>query len=512
MRVGLVILDGWGCNDAPQRDAVAAAATPTMDRLTRAGYATELAVSGRRVGLPTGQMGNSEVGHLTIGAGRVLTQAATKIGDAIDAGSFASTEAFQTAFDAVHDGGRVHIVGLVSDGGVHADIRHIRALIDAAATAGVEAVTHAITDGRDTDPHGGADFVAALAAHAETVGTGAVATVVGRYLAMDRDRNWDRTARAAAALTAAGAAPHTAATAEAAVQRAYDRGESDEFIAPTQVAGRPRIRAGDAVICANFRPDRMRQLVRMLCDIDPTWEGSYAPADLTVVTMTRYDARFTLPVAFAADRPATPLGAALAAAGRTQFRCAESEKYAHVTYFLNGGREAPFDGERRTIVDSPDVPTYDMAPAMAADTVTDVTVEAIRTDDPDVVVVNYANPDMVGHTGDFAAAVTAVEAVDAALDRLVAAMRDADAVVCVTADHGNADEMGPPDRPHTAHTTNRVPFVYLPAPDDVRPHVLGADRSLCDIAPTLLQAADVAVPATMTGEAIAHPVTDDAAG
>jgi phosphoglycerate mutase (EC 5.4.2.1) len=290
MRVGLVILDGWGCNDAPQRDAVAAAATPTMDRLSRAGYATELEVSGRRVGLPAGQMGNSEVGHLTIGAGRVLTQASTKIGDAIAAGTFASTDAFQAAFDACGDGGRVHIIGLASDGGVHAELRHIRALIDAAAAAGVEAVTHAITDGRDTDPHGGAEYVAALAAHAERAGTGGVATVLGRYLAMDRDHNWDRTARAAAALTEDAAAPHTAASAVAAVRAAYDRGESDEFIAPTQVADRPRIRAGDAVICANFRPDRMRQLVRMLCDIDPVWDGSYAPDDLTVVTMTRYDA------------------------------------------------------------------------------------------------------------------------------------------------------------------------------------------------------------------------------
>ena len=512
MRVGLVILDGWGCNDAPQRDAVATAATPTMDRLTRAGYATELAVSGRRVGLPTGQMGNSEVGHLTIGAGRVLTQAATQIGDAIAAGTFASTDAFQAAFDAVRDGGRVHIVGLASDGGVHADVRHMRALIDAADAAGVEAVTHAITDGRDTDPHGGVEYVAELAAHAERVGTGGVATVVGRYLAMDRDRNWDRTTAAVAALTQRDAAPHTAASAAAAVQAAYDRGESDEFIAPTQVADRPRIRAGDAVICANFRPDRMRQLVRMLCDIDPVWDGSYAPPDLTVVTMTRYDARFDLPVAFTADRPATPLGAALAAAGRTQFRCAESEKYAHVTYFLNGGREDAVDGETRTIVDSPDVPTYDAMPAMAADAVTDVTVDAIAADDPDVVVVNYANPDMVGHTGDFDAAVAAVEAVDAELARLVAAMQAAGAAVCVTADHGNADEMGPPDRPHTAHTTNRVPFVFLPPPGDGRPYVLRADRSLPDIAPTVLRCAAVPVPQTMTGTPIVTPVSDIDAG
>jgi phosphoglycerate mutase (EC 5.4.2.1) len=393
---------------------------------------------------------------------------------------------------------------------VHADVRHIRALIDAAAAAGVEAVTHAITDGRDTDPHGGAAFVAELAAHADRVGTGAVATVVGRYLAMDRDRNWDRTAAAVAALTQEDAAPHTAASAAAAVQMAYDRGESDEFIAPTKVAGRPRIGDGDAVICANFRPDRMRQLVRMLCDIDPTWDGGDAPADLTVVTMTRYDPRFDFPVAFSADRPAMPLGAALAAAGRTQFRCAESEKYAHVTYFLNGGREDAVDGETRAIVDSPDVPTYDAMPAMAAAEVTAVTVDAIADGDPDVVVVNYANPDMVGHTGDFAATVTAVEAVDAALARLVDAMCDAGAVVCVTADHGNADEMGPPERPHTAHTTNRVPFVYLPAPGDARPHVLGADRSLCDIAPTVLRAADVPVPSTMTGVPIATPATDDA--
>jgi 2,3-bisphosphoglycerate-independent phosphoglycerate mutase len=502
MDAALVILDGWGL-DGPGRNAVSAADTPTFDRFLATGASGTLDVSGRRVGLPEGQMGNSEVGHLNIGAGRVVTQPLARIDDAIAGGSFFENGALHGAVEHVRStGGRLHLMGLVSAGGVHSHQRHLHALLEFAARNDVEAVTHAFTDGRDTPPTAGADALADLDAAVDEYGTGDVATVTGRYYAMDRDENWARTKRAYDAIVDR-VADHEAPTAAAAVEAAYARDETDEFVAPTLIDDAPAIRDGDAVVFANFRADRARQLVRMLTNVDPTWPVAVDPPEIHLVTMTTYDERFDFPVAFPPVDLTDTLGETLARAGKTQLRIAESEKYAHVTYFLNGGREVTFEGECRRIVESPDVPTYDLCPEMSAAAVTDAAVDHIERSDPDVLVLNYANPDMVGHTGDFAAAAEAVEAVDAQLARLVDAVHAAGGHVLLTADHGNADDMGTAEDPHTAHTPNPVPFVYLAPGDDpsggrrVRP-----GGSLCDVAPTLLELIGVDRPAAMTGESL----------
>ena len=500
MQVGLVILDGWGLGDHDRRDAVKTASTPNFERFADAGAYGTLDVSGRRVGLPEGQMGNSEVGHLNIGAGRVVTQAYTRIEDAIAAGEFRSNPAIEAAFEHVAGtGGRVHCMGLLSDGGVHSEQGHLHALLEAAADYGVAAVTHAFTDGRDTDPYAGEEYLTRLESVVDDCGTGGVATVSGRYYAMDRDQNWERTERAYDAIVDRDA-DHEADTAVEAVRASYDRGDTDEFVKPTLIRGQPALDDGDAVLFFNFRPDRARQLVRLLADIDPEWPFDTNPPEITIVTMTEYDETFDLPVAFPPVEPTRTLGDALSAAGLTQFRIAESEKYPHVTYFLNGGREVAFDGEIRRIVESPDVPTYDHHPEMSAAAVTDAAVEVIDTDDPDAMVLNYANPDMVGHTGDFEAAVTAVETIDRELGRLVSTLRSAGSHVLVTADHGNADDMGTPETPHTAHTTNPVPLIYLTPDGDTGGTQVREGGSLCDIAPTMLALLDVEAPSAMTGE------------
>jgi 2,3-bisphosphoglycerate-independent phosphoglycerate mutase len=516
MDVGLVILDGWGLNpDGNVRDAVAAAETPTVDRLRRAGAGGTLETHGRRVGLPEGQMGNSEVGHLNIGAGRVVVQESARITDAIarsrgEESTFEDpadppldeTEALNSAFEyANNHGGRVHLLGLVSDGGVHAYQSHLHALIELAAERGVEAVTHAFTDGRDTAPTGGAAYLRDLEAVVERNGTGDVATVCGRYYAMDRDENWERTRRAYDAIVNR-EADHTAASAVEAVDASYDRETTDEFVEPTLVEGGPRLADGDAAIVYNFRADRARQLTRMLADIDPVWPFETDPPKMRLVTMTEYDRTFDVPVAFSPRQPENTLGEVLAATDHSQLRIAETEKYAHVTYFLNGGREVEFDGELREIVPSPDVPTYDQQPVMSAPAVTDTAIEVIEREDPSVVVLNYANPDMVGHTGEFEAAIAAVEAVDEQLSRLVDAMQAAGGDVLVTADHGNADDMGTAQQPHTAHTTNPVPFVSL-APDGTDGgRTVRSGGTLADIAPTILALLGVEKPAEMTGTSL----------
>ena len=502
METALVILDGWGLGDHDRRDAVKAAETPAFDAATERGADGRLVVHGRRVGLPEGQMGNSEVGHLNIGAGRVVKQAYTRITDALAEGSLADNDAVADALDhAASTGGRVHFMGLVSDGGVHSDVEHLLALIDAAADAGVPATSHAFTDGRDTAPEIADGFLADVTAKADERGTGHVATVTGRYHAMDRDENWERTKKAYDAIVAR-EAPHEAESAVAAAREAHARGETDEFVEPTLVADEPALADGDAVIFFNFRADRARQLVRMLTDTRPDWAFDLDQPDVRLTTMTEYDETFDFPVAFPPEIPANTIGEVVADADGTQLRIAESEKYPHVTYFLNGGREVEFPGEIRTIVESPDVPTYDLQPAMSAPEVTDEAVETIASDDPDLLVLNYANPDMVGHTGDFDAAVDAVEAVDAQLDRLLSAVADAGAHAVVTADHGNADDMGTADDPHTAHTYNPVPFVYLTPDGDDAGKRVREGGSLCDIAPTLLDLMDRDAPDEMTGESL----------
>jgi 2,3-bisphosphoglycerate-independent phosphoglycerate mutase len=546
MKAALVVLDGWALNPDPgARDAVAAADTPNFDRLREAGAFGTLVASGRRVGLPEGQMGNSEVGHLNIGAGRVVKQESARVTDAIDRwrgrdvpddiaddGPIDENEAILSAFryaesrdasssqpsadDADEHGGRVHFVGLVSDGGVHSYQSHLHALIELAAEFGVDAVTHAFTDGRDTSPTGGEDYLADLTAHADAQGRGHVATVSGRYYAMDRDHNWDRTRRAYDAIVHR-EAEHGAESAVAAVRESYDRGDTDEFVEPTLVEsealrtpererrsreqGGPGLTADDAVVFFNFRSDRARQLTRMLAGIRPDdWGADTDPPDCRVVTMTEYDETFDFPVAFAPILPEDTLGEVLSGTDHTQLRIAETEKYAHVTYFLNGGREVEFDGEIRRIVESPDVPTYDLQPEMSAPELTDVAIGIVEDEDPDALVLNYANPDMVGHTGDFDAAVAAVEAVDAQLGRLVAAVRAAGGHVLVTADHGNADDMGTPENPHTAHTTNPVPLIYLDPDGTAGGHAIRGGGALADLAPTLLALVGVDRPAAMTGE------------
>jgi len=510
MQAALVILDGWGLGDHDRRDAVKAADTPNFDAYSERGAAGRLTTYGRAVGLPDGQMGNSEVGHLTIGAGRVVKQAYTRIEDAIEAGDLCGNDAIAGALDHVAEtGGTLHVLGLISDGGVHSDQEHVHALVACAAERGVEAAVHAFTDGRDTSPTGGEDYLAELQAVAEEHGTGDVATVSGRYYAMDRDQNWERTKRAYDSIVDR-AADHRAASAVEAVTESYERGDTDEFVEPTLVEGGAALSDGDAVVFANFRADRARQLTRMLADIEPSdWEAEgieTSPPDAHVVTMTEYDETFDLPVAFPAEEPEDTLGSVLSEAGLTQFRVAESEKYAHVTYFLNGGREVEFDGERRSIVESPDVPTYDEQPEMSAPGVTDTVLDALATDDPDVLVLNYANPDMVGHTGDFDAAVEAVEAVDRELGRLVPALADAGSHVVLTADHGNADDMGTADDPHTAHTFNPVPFVSLDpsasGADLAGGHVVREGGALRDVAPTLLDVLGLDRPSVMTGESL----------
>jgi 2,3-bisphosphoglycerate-independent phosphoglycerate mutase len=502
MKAALVILDGWGLGDGGDGDAVSTAETPVFDRLRESGAFGTLETHGRRVGLPDGQMGNSEVGHLNIGAGRVVKQDSTRVTDDIAAGVFADNEAIGGAFAyADANGGSVHFVGLVSDGGVHSYQAHLHALIGLAAERGVDAVTHAFTDGRDTAPKSGSDFLADLEATVAEHGTGDVATVCGRYYAMDRDRNWERTRRAYDAIVHR-EAPFRADSAMEAIESAYERGETDEYVEPTVVGDDAGLSDGDAVVLFNFRADRARQLTRLLADIDPEWPFETDLPEIELVTMTEYDETFDLPVAYPPLDPERTLGEALAEAGLTQLRAAESEKYAHVTYFLNGGRETVFEGERREIVDSPDVPTYDRKPEMSAAELTDVVLDAIERDDPDVLVLNYANPDMVGHTGDFDAAVAAVEAVDTQLGRLERAVREAGGHLVVTADHGNADDMGTPEHPHTAHTTNPVPFVYLANDGTDGGRTVRAGGTLADIAPTILSAIGVAIPEAMTGESL----------
>ncbi len=500
----LIILDGWGLGTGG-RDAVAAADTPTFDRLADAGAYGTLEVAGRRVGLPEGQMGNSEVGHLNIGAGRVVYQEYTRISDSIDDGSFRENDAINTAFETARENdGRVHFVGLVSDGGVHSDHEHLHALIELAGDRDVDAVTHAITDGRDTSPTGGRAYLETLEDVVADHGTGHVATVTGRYYAMDRDQNWGRTNRAYDAIVHR-EADHEASSAVDAVEASYERDVTDEFVEPTIVSDRPALADGDSVVWFNFRSDRARQLTRMLADIRPeAWvhEFETVPPDAEVVMLTQYDKTFDLPIAYPPSQPENVLGEVLADHGRTQLRIAESEKYAHVTYFLNGGREVEFHGEIREIVESPAVPTYDLQPEMSAPEVTDTAIDTIESKSPDTLVLNYANPDMVGHTGDYEAAIAAVEAVDEQLGRLVDTLEAHGAHVIVTADHGNADDMGTEDDPHTAHTYNEVPLIYLAPDGTAGGHTVREGGTLADVAPTLLELIGVDQPPEMTGESL----------
>ncbi len=503
-RACLVVLDGWGLAPNGPGNAISLARTPVMDALW-AGYPhTQLKTWGRYVGLPDGQMGNSEVGHLNLGAGAVVMQDLTRIDDAARGGGFAENPVIRAA---LADAPRVHLIGLVSDGGVHSSLEHLLALVTVAAAADVpDLVIHAFTDGRDTLPHAGAGYLDTLAGYCAEQGCGRVATVVGRYFAMDRDRRWDRAQRAYDLLVA-GDAPHHADTAGDAARAAYERGETDEFIEPTTVGEEGRIRPGDSVLCFNFRPDRVRELTRALAEPGfgegdeslPGWRGRSEAPVARYACLTEYEEGWPYPVAFAPQRPSVTLAGVLAHEGARQLHVAETEKYPHVTYFFNGGEETPYVGERRELVPSArDVPTYDFKPQMSAAEAADAFVTAWREDEPRFGLINFANADMVGHTGVIPAAVTAIETVDACLGRVVAAVH-ADGGACViTADHGNADHMLEPDgSPNTAHSLNPVPVIVTSS------GVQLADGGvLADVAPTVLALLGLAQPPEMTGRSL----------
>jgi len=469
--VALVILDGWGIAPPGPGNAIGLAETPVFDRLWHDYPHAQLIASGKAVGLPDGQMGNSEVGHLTIGSGRVLDQDLQRVNRAIRDGSLFENDALRAAFER---GENVHLLGLVSHGGVHSHIDHLQALLTFAPE---KTWIHAFTDGRDVEPTSAVHDLAELPADR-------IATVAGRYYAMDRDNRWDRTDRALRAIV--DAEGEHADDPIAAVQASYDRGVTDEFIEPVVIDGRPRLDPErDTAIFFNFRPDRARQLSEKLRE---------RGVDLT--TMTRYRDNFDFPVVFPEHVVADTLAEVLAEHGIRQLHAAETEKYAHVTYFLDGGREQPFDGEDRILVESPrDVASYDQKPEMSAREVADRVVRAVDDDGYGFVVVNFANPDMVGHTGDIPAVLKAVETTDACLGQVIDAVQRAGGVAVVIADHGNAETLLQPDgvSPHTAHTTNPVPIIVT-VPGQV------ADGELSDIAPTLLELAGIDPPEPMTGK------------
>ncbi len=493
----LLILDGFGWRGEASDNAVALADTPNFDRLWAGCPHALLRTDGGEVGLPDGQMGNSEVGHLNIGAGRVVRQELARIGWAVRDGSLAQAPALTELIAAAQlRGGACHLMGLVSDGGVHAHQDHAVALARIVAEAGVPVAVHAVTDGRDTAPRSGAACLAAL--EAALPAGAAIATVCGRYYAMDRDHRWERVARAWRAMAIADADRY--ATAAEAVRAAYAQDVSDEFIDPSVIGPYQGMRDGDVLLCFNFRADRVREILAALAD--PAFAGfprSSTTAFAAAAGMTRYGDE--LAHVMGALFPPAPLthilGEVVSASGRTQLRLAETEKYPHVTYFLNGGQEAPYPGEDRVMVPSPKVATYDLQPEMSAAELTDRAVEAIDAARYDLIVMNYANPDMVGHTGVLTAAIRAVEAVDHGLGRIADAIGRAGGALLVTADHGNAELMRDPSTggPHTAHTTNPVPVLLAGGPG--RPlH----DGRLADLAPTLLALMGIAQPEEMTGK------------
>ena len=533
--VCLVILDGWGLAPPGPGNAVELADTPVFDELWARYPHTRLTACGRAVGLPDGQMGNSEVGHLNLGAGQIVRQDLTRIDDAVEDGSFARNEALRAACAAGRESGRLHLLGLVSGGGVHASMDHLRACIELAAAEGVpDVVLHAFTDGRDTLPDSGAAYLATVEGWLSEHG-GRVATLGGRYYAMDRDRRWERTKLAYDAIvhgrpsplgadpddaSGDGVTPHVE-SGEAAVRAGYERGETDEFVRPTLVGEEGRIRDGDAVLFFNFRPDRARQLTLALAELDfaeferdralpmppltrEHAEGSAEPdrghaPRVRLTTLTEYQEDWDYPVAFPPERPRATLASVLAERDVRQLHVAETEKYAHVTYFFNGGEEHEYPGERRCLVDSPrDVPTYDHKPEMSAPAAASAFVERWASDGYGFGVINFANPDMVGHTGVIPAAVRAIETVDAQLGRIVEAVHAAGGACIVTADHGNADNMLEPDgSPNTAHSLNPVPLIVTAGVGGLRDGGI-----LADVAPTVLDLLGQAKPAEMTGSSL----------
>ena len=495
MKTALIILDGWGLGNADGNNAISVAKTPYVDQLNAHTPHATLRTDGEHVGLPEGQMGNSEVGHMNIGAGRVVYQDLLRIDRAVADGSFATEPTLQEALSqAKKPGVRLHLMGLVSRGGVHSQQAHLHALVDASEAAGVtDCVIHAFTDGRDTAPQMGTTYLGDLERHLEGK-QAQIASVHGRYFAMDRDKRWERVARTYEALL--GQCNASYASAIEGVQAHYDRGVTDEFVEPFLVKGIDgRIRPGDVVLCFNFRTDRCREITQTLTQ-EAFPEHGMEPLDLHYVTMTNYDEGFR-GVQVLYDKPnlTNTLGEVVSAEGRTQLRMAETEKYPHVTFFFSGGREAPFDGEQRAMAASPKVATYDLQPEMSAPDLADKAVEALTTWQPDLLCLNFANPDMVGHTGVFDAVVKAVETTDACLQQVMDCAKSQGYAVVVIADHGNADLARNEDgSPHTAHTTNPVP-VWVHGADVEAVN----DGILADVAPTVLALMGLPQPAEMTG-------------
>ena len=496
----LIIMDGFGLNDANYGNAIRHAKTPRLSAIFDTFPTTAIGASGLDVGLPDGQMGNSEVGHTNIGAGRIVYQELTRITKAIEEGDFFENPALIRAMDNAKAGHQLHLIGLLSDGGVHSHIGHLIGLLEMAKQRGVDRVyVHALTDGRDVPPTSGKGFVEQLNAEMARIGVGRIATVMGRYYAMDRDNRWERVQKAYAAMVYGEG--ERAATAEAAMDASYAADVTDEFVVPTVIDGGAVIEPQDSVVFFNFRPDRAREITRTL--VDKAFDGferKNGCFPLTYVCMTQYDA--TMPHVDVAFRPQSldnTFGEYIASRGMTQLRIAETEKYAHVTFFFNGGVETKFAGEDRVLINSPKVATYDLQPEMSAVPVCDAVVERLSSGAYDVVILNFANCDMVGHTGVFDAAVKAVETVDACVGRVVDTVLGMGGVALITADHGNADRMYEDDgSPFTAHTTNPVPFCVVSG----QKHTLRDGGRLADIAPTMLELLGLEQPAEMTGRSL----------
>jgi 2,3-bisphosphoglycerate-independent phosphoglycerate mutase len=504
--LALIILDGWGLRDEREYNAVKLAEPTNFYDLLKRYRNSTLQASGEAVGLPEGQMGNSEVGHTNLGAGRVVYQDLTRIDKSIREREFFARPKLLEAIDRCKgDAHALHLIGLLSDGGVHSHQAHLHAIIELAKQRGVTRVfIHALTDGRDTAPNGGKGYVASLEATLARVGVGKIATVDGRYYAMDRDKRWERIKLAYDAIVR-GLGP-TAATAGSVIEASYANNVTDEFIVPTVItdtAGKAAgpVADGDSLVFFNFRADRMRQIIRAIAFDD--FDGFERPnrPRVHITTMTEYDPTFTYPIIFP-NEPATGyIAEVLAANGLTNLRLAETEKYAHVTYFFNGGREAPYEGEDRVLVPSPKVPTYDLKPEMSAEGIADALVLDVTAKKHDVIICNFANPDMVGHTGSLEAAIAAIKTVDGCLRRVIAAILAVGGTAIVTADHGNAEQMWDytTNAPHTAHTTNLVPVILVEGPGTDNPQPL-ATGALCDIAPTMLALLGLEPSKEMTGK------------
>jgi 2,3-bisphosphoglycerate-independent phosphoglycerate mutase len=511
----LVILDGWGCSENQQDNAISNANKPVWDRIWAQYPHTYINGSGASVGLPAEQMGNSEVGHLNLGAGRVVYQEYTRVSRSIKTGSFFKNQTLVDAVQSAIDKGKaVHIMGLLSPGGVHSHEEHIYAMVELAVKQGAKQVyVHAFLDGRDTAPKSAADSITKMEEKFQELGGGRFASIIGRYFAMDRDHRWPRIQKAYDLITQ-GKAEFVAETAMAGLDMAYSREETDEFVQATAIvpAGTQPVKMadGDTMVFMNFRSDRARQITRPFIEPDfDAFARDVYPKLGAFVSLTEYKSDFDVPVAYPPERLKNVFGEYISGLGLHQLRIAETEKYAHVTFFFNGGREEPFEFEDRILINSPHVPTYDLQPEMSAPELTDRLVEAIESGKYDAIICNYANPDMVGHTGNYAATVKAIEAIDACLGRVIAAIQKVGGEMLITADHGNAEMMRNQEthQPHTAHTTNLVPLVYIG-----RKLSLINQGVLSDVAPTMLELMGLPQPSEMSGHSlIAHNEKEEAA-